>query len=84
MQNRQKVFKWDVPNYESKRTLIGGKWIFFTQWYMSNPFYPLPFLLWKEEKYFKEKSSPLNKVEGLVKYLLGNFEIKFYHSKKRL
>lgn len=37
--------------------------IFYSVVY-ADPFYPLPFLLWKEAKYFKEKSSPLNKVEG--------------------
>lgn len=46
--------------------------------------YPMPCLLGKEAKYFKVKSSPLNKAEGPAEHLLGNFAIKFYHGKKRL
>jgi len=45
------------------------------------PFYAMPFLLGKEAKYLNGKSSPLNKAEGPGKYLLGNFDIKFYHGK---
>lgn len=75
---------WDGPNYENEKAHFGGKWIFFTQQYMSRPFYPMPCVLGKEAKYFKGKSHPLNKVEGPAEHLLVNFAIKFYHGKKRL
>lgn len=56
--------------------------IFYSAVYVK-AFYPMPCLLGKEAKYFKVKSSPLNKAEGPAEHLLGNFAIKFYHGKKR-